>query len=174
MKLCGRAWVFGDHVSTDAIMPARYLKLTAAECAAHIMEGLDPDFPRRVQPGDIIVGGRNFGCGSSRENAPGGLKAAGVSGVVAVSFARIFFRNAINLGLPAIECREATRIATGDMLEVDPLAGAIVNLTRGERYATRPLPAHVIALLEAGGLVPYLEQRIAQGAIPVVRPPPRD
>lgn len=157
MILRGRAWTFGDDVSTDEIMPGKYLKLSVPECVAHVMEGIDPEFSRKLRPGDVVVGGRNFGHGSSRENAPGALKEAGVSCVVAVYFGRIFFRNAINLGLPVLECAEAGRIRTGDELEVHPLEGHIVNLTRGETYRSTALPAHLVRLLEAGGLVPYLE-----------------
>ena len=119
-RLRGRAWVYGDDVSTDAIVPGKYLKLTDLdEVARHVMEGVDPTFADNVRPGDIVVGGRNFGTGSSRESAPGALKAAGVSCLVAEFFARIFFRNAINFGLPALECPGAGRIRTGDELEID-------------------------------------------------------
>src|SRR5919206_4720472 len=116
----GRAWVFGDDVSTDAIVPGKYLKLTdLKEVAPHVMEGVDPDFASKVQPGDIVVGGRNFGTGSSRESAPGALKEAGGSCLVAGFFGRIFFRHALNFGLPAVECPEATPIQMGDELAID-------------------------------------------------------
>jgi 3-isopropylmalate dehydratase small subunit len=162
MILRGRAWTFGDDVSTDEIVPGAYLKLSTRECAAHVMEGIDPTFATKVQPGDIVVGGRNFGRGSSRETAPGALKAAGVSCVIAVFFARIFFRNAINLGLPVVECPEAKRIQTGDELIVDLRAGRVVNLTRDETYAATVLPEHLIHLIERGGLMPYLEQWVRE------------
>ena len=160
--LRGSAWVFGDDVSTDAIVPGKYLKLTALEeVAPHVMEGVDPTFASRVQPGDIVVGGRNFGKGSSRESAPGALKVAGVSCLIAVFFARIFYRNAINFGLPLLECAEAGRIAPGDQLEVDLRAGLIRDLSQGLELRAQPLPEHILTLIEAGGLVPYLEQRVA-------------
>ena len=161
--LRGRAWVFGDDVSTDAIVPGKYLKLTdLKEVAPHVMEGLDPDFAARVRPGDIVVGGRNFGTGSSRESAPGALKEAGVSCLVAVFFARIFFRNAINFGLPALECPDARRIRTGDQLEIDVEAGLIRDLTQGFELHAQPLPEHIMTLVRAGGLLPWLERRVAE------------
>ena len=163
MTLRGRAWVYGDDVSTDAIVPGKYLKLTdLKEVAAHVMEGVDPEFAGRVQPGDIVVGGRNFGTGSSRESAPGALKEAGVSCLVAVFFGRIFFRNAINFGLPAIECPEAQRIRTGDELEIDVERGLIRDLTQGIELRAQPLPEHIMELVRVGGLVPYLERKVAE------------
>lgn len=161
--LRGRAWVYGDDVSTDAIVPGKYLKLTdLKEVAPHVMEGVDPDFAQKVRPGDIVVGGRNFGTGSSRESAPGALKEAGVSCLVAVFFGRIFFRNAINFGLPAVECPEATRIRTGDELEIDLEGGRIRDLTRGFELRAQPLPEHIMELVRVGGLVPYLERKVAE------------
>lgn len=159
----GRALVYGDDISTDAIAPGRYLKLTVAELVPHVMEGVDPAFAAKVRPGDVLVAGRNFGTGSSRENAPAALRAAGVACVVAVFFARIFFRNAINLGLPALECAEAPRVREGDELEVQLEEGRIVNLTRGEAYAATRLPAELLELVQAGGLVPWLERQITGG-----------
>ena len=160
--LRGRAWTFGDDVSTDAIAPGKYLKLTAAEIAPHVMEGIDPDFARQVRPGDIVVGGKNFGTGSSRETAPAALKEAGVSCVVAVFFARIFFRNAINIGLPVVECPEAGRIAPGDELEIDLEGGRIRDLTQGFELDALPLPEHIMELIRLGGLVPFLERKVAE------------
>lgn len=160
-QLRGRAHVYGDNVNTDVIIPARYL-LThdPAELGAHCLEDLDPDFLTRVRPGDMIVGGENFGCGSSREHAPVAIKAAGVSCVIAQSFARIFFRNAINTGLPALTCREATDIAAGDELSIDLGAGSIENVTQGRRYQADPFPEFLREIIAAGGLVPYTRKRI--------------
>ncbi len=161
MQLKGRVWRFGDDISTDVIAPGKYLRLSSAEIAGHVMEGLDPDFARKVQPGDIIIAGRNFGCGSSRENAPDALRLAGISAIVAKSFARIFFRNCINLGVPAIDCDSLDQIAEGDIVEIDLELGLMTNLTGGQQFSFQPLPAHLISMLEAGGLVPFLEQRVA-------------
>lgn len=161
-SLRGRAWVYGDDVNTDVIAPGKYLKLTSAELVPHVMEGIDPDFAANVRPGDIVVGGRNFGTGSSRENAPAALRAAGVNCIVAVFFARIFYRNAINVGLPVVECPEAGRIKQGDELAVDVERGVIRNLTQTLELAATPLPPHIMELIRAGGLVPFLERRLAQ------------
>ena len=134
MKVTGKAHKYGDHVDTDAIIPARYLNTTDPdELASHCMEDIDVDFVRKLQPGDMIVGGRNFGCGSSREHAPLAIKAAGVSCVIAANFARIFYRNALNIGLPIVEQPEAAAaVADGDSLEVDFAAGIISTHTRGQ------------------------------------------
>lgn len=156
--LRGKAWRFGDDVDTDAIIPARYLNTSDPdELAEHCMEDADPKFPSKVASGDIIVGGKNFGCGSSREHAPIAIKASGVSCVIAGSFARIFYRNAFNMGLPIFESQEgAGRIRTGDIIEVDPSTGSIRNMTRDEEYRAEPYPAFMIDLIDAGGLIPYL------------------
>jgi len=156
--LKGRAWRFGDDVDTDAIIPARYLNTSDPdELAVHCMEDADPEFPSKVKPGDVIVGGKNFGCGSSREHAPIAIKAAGVSCVIAGSFARIFYRNAFNMGLPIFESAEASRrIRTGDIIEIDPAKGTIKNLTREEDYRAEPYPGFMMDLINAGGLIPYL------------------
>ena len=160
----GRAWVYGDNVNTDVIIPARYLFTTdPQELAQHCMEDLDPEFSRKVQPGDVIVAGRNFGCGSSREHAPIAIKASGVQCVVAASFARIFFRNAINVGLPILECPEASQaIRHGDQVEVDLATGVIRDLTTGQTFRARPLPEFVREIVEAGGLIPYARRRLAE------------
>ncbi|MDR1604164.1 MAG: 3-isopropylmalate dehydratase small subunit [Gracilibacteraceae bacterium] len=157
----GKVWKFGDNIDTDAIIPARYLNETgAAHLAAHCMEDADPDFARRVQPGDIIVGGRNFGCGSSREHAPAAIKAAGLTAVIAESYARIFFRNALNIGLPIYECAEAARdVAAGDEVEVDPVSGLIRDKTKGTEYQARPLPPFMRELIAAGGLIAHIHAR---------------
>jgi 3-isopropylmalate/(R)-2-methylmalate dehydratase small subunit len=162
--LRGPAHVFGDDVSTDQIIPGKYLKLTEREAAAHVMEGIDPTFASRVRPSDIVVGGRNFGAGSSREYAASALRIAGVSCVVSPMFARIFYRNAINCGLPPLECADAGQIAPGDELEIDVVAGNIRDLTSGRTLHCTPLPPHILELVTAGGLVPYLKRRLATAA----------
>lgn len=160
MLIEGSVWRFGDDVNTDVIVPGKYLKLSASEAAAHIMEGLDPAFASKVGSGDIIVAGKNFGCGSSRETAPHALKLAGISAVVAESFARIYFRNSFNLGLPAIECSAAGDISAGTTIAIDLETGVIHAADTGRRYPVKPFPAHLRAMLELGGLVPYLEHRL--------------
>ena len=157
MKLQGKVWKYGDNIDTDVIIPARYLVTTDPKAlAAHCMEDLDESFAQNVQPGDIMVGGANFGCGSSREHAPISIKGAGVSCIVAESFARIFFRNAINIGLPILESAEAARDAQpGDSLSVDLTAGTITNARTGKTYQAKPFPPFVLQIIEAGGLVPY-------------------
>jgi 3-isopropylmalate dehydratase small subunit len=163
MHLHGHAHKYGDHVDTDVIIPARYLASSDAdELASHCLEDLDADFVKKVQPGDVIVAGRNFGCGSSREHAPLAIKTAGVSAVIAASFARIFYRNALNIGLPIIESEEAAQgIQSGDEVEVDLASGVIHNLTRGEDYPFAPLTGPAADLVEAGGLRPLVARRLA-------------
>jgi 3-isopropylmalate/(R)-2-methylmalate dehydratase small subunit len=161
--ISGRAWTFGDDVNTDAIMPGKYLAMRSPEqIAPYIMEGLDPDFAKKAAPGDVIVGGRNFGCGSSRETAPAGLHAFGIGAVVAASFARIFLRNALNIGLPVLECPEAAAaIADGDHLTLDVTTGAILDVTTGTTFQAAPFPPFLMELIRAGGLVPYVRQRLS-------------
>ncbi len=153
----GKCWKFGDDVNTDDITPARYLDTTdERELAAHCMEGADPEFVRKAHAGDLIVAGKNFGCGSSREHAPIAIKAFGIACVVAESFARIFFRNSINIGLPIAECPEAARQASeGDELEVDFKQGRIVNRTTGGTYSFPPFPEQLRRIIEAGGLMAF-------------------
>lgn len=160
MRYEGKAWVFGDNIDTDAIIPARYLTTSdISVLAPHCMEDLDPVFAQKVEPGDLIVAGRNFGCGSSREHAPAVIKALGISAVVAKSFARIFYRNGFNIGLPLIECPEASeRVSGGDKLFVDLEAGEIRNVTRSETYFFKALPTFMRELLMEGGLVPLLRK----------------
>jgi 3-isopropylmalate/(R)-2-methylmalate dehydratase small subunit len=166
MPLRGQVHKYGTDVNTDVIIPARYLNTSdAQELAQHCMEDEDPEFVRRVRPGDIIVAGTNFGCGSSREHAPIAIKAAGVSCVIAKSFARIFYRNAINLALPVLECGEAVDGSeSGDELEVDLESGAVRNLTRGTAFQAKPFPDFMLELLQAGGLVEYTRRRLAERA----------
>ena len=155
MNAAGTAIKYGDNIDTDVIIPARYLTtVNAAELAAHCMEDIDKTFVQRVQAGDIMVGGRNFGCGSSREHAPIAIKASGVSCVIAATFARIFYRNAINIGLAIIECPEASeRISDGDEITVDFDTGAITNRTRNETYMGEPFPPFIQSIVASGGLM---------------------
>ncbi|MGH2806002.1 MAG: 3-isopropylmalate dehydratase small subunit [Actinomycetota bacterium] len=159
-----KAWVFGDHVDTDVIIPARYLTTSDPdELAAHAMEGVDPDFPTKVNPGDVVVAGENFGCGSSREHAAIALRAAGVAAVVAPSFARIFFRNAINTGLPVLVSRDAAGvIEDGHEVRLDVERGVITDIALGREFRAEPLPEAVRDIVAAGGLVPWVRRRLAQ------------
>lgn len=158
MKACGRVFKYGDNVDTDVIIPARYLNATKGEeLAKHCMEDIDKEFIHKVQQGDIIVAEKNFGCGSSREHAPLAIKCAGVSCVIAETFARIFYRNAINIGLPIIECPEASKaIQDGDAIEVDFDSGVILNKTRNESYKGQAFPPFMQKIISAGGLVNYI------------------
>lgn len=152
----GNVWRFGDDVDTDAIIPGRYLTINDPnELAKYAFEGILPEFAQQVRSGDIIVAGRNFGCGSSREHAPLALKGAGISCIIAKSFARIFFRNAINIGLPVLECDEVDQIEAGDALKVDLEKGMIWNQTKDEKYPATPLPGFIRKIIEHGGLVGY-------------------
>jgi len=162
MELKGRTWKFGADVDTDGIIPARYLNTSdPAELAKHCMEDADPEFPGKVQPGDIIVADKNFGCGSSREHAPIAIKAAGVSCVIARSFARIFYRNAFNIGLPIFESPAAAEgIREGDEVTVEVESGRIINHTRGEEYAATPIPSFMQEIISAGGLINYVAKRV--------------
>jgi len=164
----GRIWRFGDHVDTDAIIPARYLHTSEpAELAAHCMEGLRDGFAAAVQPGDLIAAGENFGCGSSREHAPLAIRASGVGCVVAASFARIFYRNAVNIGLPIVVCPDAVQTAAdGQEWEVDLEAGRVRNVTLGAEVAFEPVPPFMRELLAAGGLISTTRARIAAGELP--------
>ncbi|HEX2937656.1 MAG TPA: 3-isopropylmalate dehydratase small subunit [Ruminiclostridium sp.] len=155
MKLCGSVFKFGDNIDTDVIIPARYLNSSEPkELALHCMEDIDGTFVKKVKAGDMIVGGRNFGCGSSREHAPIAIKAAGVSLVIASTFARIFYRNAVNIGLPILECEEASRkIQDGDEIEADLEAGIIYNRTRNETYKSLPFPEFIQKIIDSNGLL---------------------
>ncbi|MDO5586433.1 MAG: 3-isopropylmalate dehydratase small subunit [Clostridia bacterium] len=159
MNVKGRVHKFGDNVDTDVIIPARYLNTAvASELAAHCMEDIDKNFVNNVKDGDIMVAHNNFGCGSSREHAPIAIKAAGVSCVIAATFARIFYRNAINIGLPIMECREASeKIDNGDEVEVDFNSGVIKNITKGESYQAEPFPDFIKEIIDKGGLLNSLK-----------------
>lgn len=165
MQLKGKIHKYGANVDTDAIIPARYLNLSdGGELAQHCMEDTDSGFLTRVEPGDIIVADTNFGCGSSREHAPLAIKAAGISCVIAKSFARIFFRNAINIGLPLLECGEAVDSAqSGDVLEVDLTTGEIRNTTGGKTSVAEPYPDFMMSIINAGGLVEYTRRKLTGG-----------
>lgn len=162
MKTEGRVWVFGDDIDTDVIIPARYLNTSdAGELAAHCMEDIDKSFASKVTPGDIIVAGKNFGCGSSREHAPIALKATGITGIIAVSFARIFFRNALNIGLPIWECPEIVpAVNTGDMINIDFEEGTFTLSEKDMSFAAKPFPPFMHQLIQAGGLVNYVRKRL--------------
>jgi 3-isopropylmalate/(R)-2-methylmalate dehydratase small subunit len=152
----GRTHAYGDNIDTDRIIPGKYTKtLDTQQLAAHVLEDLDPEFSSRVQPGDILVAGHNFGLGSSREQAPIALQAAGIAAVVASSFARIFYRNAINIGLPLLEIGDHD-IQTGHQLRIDLAQGTVEDLSTNRTYHAAPLPTVMLAILQAGGLVPYL------------------
>jgi len=159
MKAKGKVFRYQDNVDTDVIIPARYLNTSdPAELAKHCMEDIDKDFIKDVKPGDIIVAGKNFGCGSSREHAPIAIKAAGVSCVIAKTFARIFFRNSINIGLPILECEEAVDgTDADDEVEVDFTTGTIRNLTKGTTYTTQPFPEFMQKIIQAEGLINYIK-----------------
>ena len=159
-----RAWVFGDNLDTDVIAPGRYMKFGIEEIAQHCLESVSPAFAKEVQRGDIVVGGRNFGAGSSREQAPEALKHLGVAALIAESFAGLFYRNAINLGLPAIVCPGAKRIRSGDQLAVDLTRGKVENRTTGEILDCEPVPAFLMTLIRDGGLMPHLEKKLARKA----------
>lgn len=160
MKAEGKVFRYGDNVDTDVIIPARYLNTSdKKELASHCMEDIDSSFVKSVQSGDIIVAGRNFGCGSSREHAPIAIKESGISCVIATTFARIFFRNSINIGLPILECEEASEeIKAGDKVSVDFSTGVIKDETTGKEYKAEPFPPFMQSLIEAGGLIPYIKE----------------
>ncbi len=165
MKLKGKVHKYGANVDTDAIIPARYLNLSEPmELAQHCMEGIDSEFLAKVEPGDIIMADTNFGCGSSREHAPLAIKAAGISCVIAKNFARIFFRNAINIGLPLLECIEAVDgTESGDILEVDLATGEIKNISRSRVFVAKPYPEFMMGIINVGGLVEYTKKKLAGG-----------
>ena len=159
--ITGKVFKYGDNVDTDVIIPARYLNAPSpAELAQHCMEDIDPEYTKNVKPGDIMVGGWNFGCGSSREHAPVAIQASGAACVIAVSFARIFYRNAINIGFPILECPEAAEaIANGDTVSVDFSTGVIKNETSGATYQAAAFPGFINGIIKNGGLLSYLKAR---------------
>ncbi|MEQ8406171.1 MAG: 3-isopropylmalate dehydratase [Oceanicaulis sp.] len=155
----GRAWVFGDRIDTDLLAPGYAMKKGPEALAKHTLEAVDPDFAATVKPGDMVVAGDDFGIGSSREQAAISLKTLGVSAVIAKSFARIFYRNAINIGLPAVQLDPDGEISAGDQLSLDLEAGRLENRTTGHAFAVTPMPAHLMAMIEAGGLMAHLKAR---------------
>ena len=156
-QLSGRAFVFGDNIDTDVLAPGHLMKLSPDELASHCLEAIDPTFASTVQKGDFVVAGANFGLGSSREQAAISLSLLGVGAIIAPSFARIFYRNALNLGLPALFCDDAHKIKAGDQLQVDPVGGTIKNQTRNLVLTCRPIPAHLMDMVNAGGLIAHLK-----------------
>jgi len=167
MKAKGYVHKYGNNVDTDVIIPARYLNIAdKGELAKHCMEDIDPDFVTTMKDGDIMVGGQNFGCGSSREHAPMVILESGISCVIAKSYAHIFYRNSINIGLPILECEEASeRIDAGDNVEVDFHTGVITNLTKGESYTSEPFPEFIEDIIQAGGLLASIKQRQERGTL---------
>lgn len=163
MGILARAWKFGNDIDTDVIIPGRYLVINdPEELAKHLFEGIRPEFAESVRPGDIIVAGTNFGCGSSREHAPLAIKAAGVEAVIARSFARIFFRNSINIGLPLLICADAEKIDDGDSVVVDISRGIVQNISKKESYPTTPLPPFLQEIVKSEGLLNYTKKQVVR------------
>jgi 3-isopropylmalate/(R)-2-methylmalate dehydratase small subunit len=160
--MTGNAWVFGDDVNTDVMAPGLYFKSPMTEMAKHCMEAIDPAFAKDVEFGDIVVAGDNFGIGSAREQAAMALQHLGVGAILARSFGRIFYRNALSFGIPVIMFPDAADVSAGDRLRVDPVAGAVENLTTNARYTVSGLPNHLMAMVEAGGLMPYLKIQLGK------------
>lgn len=160
-KEASRAFVYGDDIDTDILAPSAYLMASMEEMASHCLETLDPDFAQAVRLGDTFVAGQNLGIGSSREQAPASLKMLGIRTILAKSFARIFYRNALNLGVTTLVCENTERIRSGDLLTTDPLRGVITNLTTGEQLTCEPVPRHLLEMLNDGGLLPHLKKRLA-------------
>ena len=161
----GRAFVFGDNIDTDVLAPGLYMKKPIQELARHCLEAVDPAFATTVRPGDIVVGGENFGLGSSREQAAEALRHLGVTTILAKSFAGLFFRNCINLGVAPIELEDTSRIKPGDLLAVDPVTGTIENRTQNQTYKGVAIPAHLVEMVRDGGLIPHLERRARAGTL---------
>ncbi|MCX7780263.1 MAG: 3-isopropylmalate dehydratase small subunit [Negativicutes bacterium] len=159
LTLHGKVLKYGDNINTDLITPPQYLEKSLEVMAQHAMEGVDEQFTAKITPGGILVAGNNFGPGSSRETSPIALKLAGVGAIVAKFFARIFYRNAVNIGLPVLECSEVDKISDGDVLSINLQTGTIANITTGETYQATPLSEPVMDILSAGGLIPFLEKK---------------
>ena len=156
----GRAWTFGDEINTDVMAPGIYFKESMEVAARHCLEAVDPEFAINVQPGDVVVGGKNFGVGSAREQAAMAFRELKVGVLLAESFARIFYRNALNLGVPALIFPQAAEVRAGDILSVDPVSGRVDNNTSGKQYQLEPIPAHLMAMITAGGLMQHLKKTI--------------
>jgi 3-isopropylmalate/(R)-2-methylmalate dehydratase small subunit len=161
--MSGKAWVFGDAVSTDVMAPGLYFKSPMDEMAKHCMEALNPDFAKYVQPGDVIIGGKNFGIGSAREQAALAFKHHQIGAILAPSFGRIFYRNALNFGVPVLQFSQYSEVNAGDELSVDPISGTILNHTKNITYSVDPIPEYLMGMIMAGGLMPWLKQRLAAG-----------
>jgi 3-isopropylmalate/(R)-2-methylmalate dehydratase small subunit len=162
----GRAWVFGDEINTDLMAPGLYMKASNEVMAQHCLEAVDATFAKAVKPGDVVVAGHNFGVGSAREQAALNFATLKVGAILAESFARIFYRNALNFGVPCLFFPATREIAAGDELIVDAVAGTVENRTSGKRYTVAPIPAHLMDMIHAGGLMPYLKRKLAQGVRP--------
>ncbi len=163
MQISGRVWKFGDNIDTDAMAPGIYVGLPTNEFKKYCLKSVRPEFPENVRPGDLIVAGRNFGCGSSREIAPENIKALGISGILAESTGRIFFRNCIAIGLPIVICPEVAKLFNdGDQGEIDPATGTIKNLSSGQQSESKPLSSVMLNVLEAGGIMPLLKKRLGK------------
>jgi 3-isopropylmalate/(R)-2-methylmalate dehydratase small subunit len=163
MKIKGKVWKFGDNINTDEIIPAKYLSITnSKELGRYCMEGVRKDFSAKVSKGDIIIAGKNFGCGSSREHAPRSIKARGISCVVGESFARIFYRNAINIGLPIAECPDIKEVPEGDLIEIDFTTGEIQNLSKNRTYSFISFPPFMQELIKTGGLIKWIKNRLTK------------
>ena len=162
--LIGKVWAFGDNIDTDVLAPGAYMKGSLQELAAHCLEAVNPDFAQQVKPGDIVVAGEAFGIGSSREQAAQALVELGVAAVVARSFARIFYRNALNLGLPVLFCPDLANVDTNDQVSLDLEQGILINQTKNQEFKCEPIPAELMVILAAGGLMPYLKARFANQA----------
>lgn len=158
-SILGNAWVYGDNIDTDLLAPGAYMKSTLSELAAHCLEAIDTDFASQINKGDVIVAGDAFGIGSSREQAAQALVELGVAAVIAKSFARIFYRNALNLGLPVLFCPDLEGIEKGDVIAVDPIKGVVENKTKGQVFTCEPIPAELMAIVNAGGLMPFLKNK---------------
>ena len=162
----GKVWKFGDNIDTDLIIAARYLNSSEpSELAKYVMEDADPDFVKKMSEGDIIVAGENFGCGSSREHAPIALKAAGISAVIAPTFARIFYRNAFNMGLPIFELEESAEINEGDTVKIDMVKGEVINISQAKTYKFTAIPAFMQELVDAGGLIAFAKKEIEESGV---------
>ena len=167
----GKAWVFGDEINSDVLAPGIYFKESMAVMASHCLESVDPEFAPNVQPGDIVVAGRNFGVGSAREQAAMAFRELKVGALLAVSYARIFYRNALNLGVPALMIPEDHDIQAKHAVSVDPIAGSVINETTGRAYEVAPIPEHLMEMISMGGLMPYLKARIEAGDLKTGAPP---
>lgn len=160
--ILGNAWVYGDNIDTDLLAPGAYMKAPLTELAAHCLEAIDVDFASKIKQGDVVIAGDAFGIGSSREQAAQALVELGVAAVIAKSFARIFYRNALNLGLPVLFCPELNEIDKGDEIAVDPVKGLVENKTKGQTFQCEPIPEELMIIVNAGGLMPFLKQKFSQ------------